>query len=94
MVSKAMGLEQGAVSAGVNPAAMGVPPPKGPMMDPKNESLRQMAQSSPIETVHIPIIIEKLVPIKEPVPVIVHKEVPVQPPPPPSQVQPMQEQKQ
>ena len=76
LVGKAMGLEQGALSAGINPAAFGIPPNKTALMDPKNDELREMAQMGPIETMHIPIIIEKLVAIQEPVPIIITKNVP------------------
>ena len=81
MLSKAMGLEQGAMAAGINPAAFGLPPSRSAMMDPKNEAVRQMAQMGPIEVVHVPIVIEKLVAIKEPVPIIITRNIPVKQPP-------------
>lgn len=75
MVSKAMGMEQAAISVGALPAAFGMPPSKSALMDPKNEALRQMSQMGPIEVVHIPVIIEKLVAIKEPVPIVTTRVV-------------------
>ena len=70
LVGKAMGMEQAAISVGALPAAFGMPPSQSAMMDPKNEALRQMSQMGPIEVVHVPVIIEKLVAIREPVPIV------------------------
>ena len=75
LVGKAMGLEQAAISVGALPAAFGMPPAKSAMMDPKNEALRQMSQMGPIEIVHVPVIIEKLVAIREPVPIVTTRVV-------------------
>ena len=85
MVSKAMGLEQAAISVGALPAALGTPPTQSAMMDPKNEALRQMSQMGPIEVVHVPVIIEKLVAIREPVPIVTTRVVQK---PAPQQTQP------
>ena len=75
LVSKAMGMEQAAISVGALPAAFGMPPARSAMMDPKNEALRQMSQMGPIEVVHVPVIIEKLVAIREPVPIVTTRVV-------------------
>ena len=85
LVSKAMGMEQAAISVGALPEAFGVPMTQSAGMDPKNEAMRQMAQMGPIEVVHVPVIIEKLVAIREPVPIVTTRVVQK---PAPQQTQP------
>lgn len=84
MATKALGLEQAAGAIGVNPAAFGIAPPASRLLNTQDQVMQQMAQFGPIEVTHVPVIVEKLVAIKEPVPII-QTQVKYKPAPPKQQ---------
>ena len=90
MATKALGLEQAAGAIGVNPAAFGVAPPASRLLNMQDQVMQQMAQFGPIEVAHVPVIVEKLVAIQEPVPII-QTQIKYKPAPPQQQnVQPQE----